>query len=218
MFPLEWVLLPGEELSLRIFELRYTTLVGELMRSTDPTFGVVLIARGREVGGGEQRCDVGALATITQCSDLGSGRYLLRCQVGDRIRVQEWLPDDPYPRATAEVWPDDPGNPLSDRQFRDVEGRIVALLQRIAEARGTRFVPGRSAVLGVRRRKLAALPPGRRLYALAARVPMGEADRYAVLSAASLTDRLKALHEAVDTVAAMVEFQLSSGGSPPRGH
>lgn len=39
MFPLEWVLLPGEELSLRIFELRYTVMVGDLVRSGDPGSG-----------------------------------------------------------------------------------------------------------------------------------------------------------------------------------
>ena len=50
---------------------------------------------------------------------------------------------------------------------------------------------------------------GSRLYALAARVPMGQADRYSVLSAPTSTGRLDALSEAVDTVTAMVEFQLS---------
>ncbi|HET9874557.1 MAG TPA: LON peptidase substrate-binding domain-containing protein [Mycobacterium sp.] len=207
MFPLEWVLLPGEELSLRIFELRYTVLVGDLMRSGDPRFGVVLIARGREVGGGEQRCDVGAMATITECSDLGSGRYMLRCLTGERIRVCEWLPDHPYPRATVTTWPDDPGNPVAERQFRDIEDRIVALHKRIAVARGTRFLPGRNALLGTRRGR--SVDPGQRLYSLACHVPMGEADRYAVLSAPSVAARLAALREAVDTVAARVEFQLS---------
>lgn len=207
MFPLEWVLLPGEELSLRIFELRYTVLVAELMRSADPRFGVVLIARGREVGGGEQRCDVGAMATITQCTEQGGGRYLLRCLVGERIRVSQWLPDDPYPRAVAQAWPDAPGQPLSDSQFRDIEDRIFALHKRIAVARGTRFLPSRSALLGTRR--LRSVEPGQRLYSLACRVPMGEADRYAVLSAPSVADRWAALSEAVETVAARVEFQLS---------
>lgn len=207
MFPLEWVLLPGEELSLRIFELRYTVLVGELMRSGDPRFGVVLISRGREVGGGEGRCDVGAMATITECTELGSGRYTLRCKVGNRIRVRGWLPDDPYPLATVASWPDEAENPVTDGQFRDVENRIIGLLERIAAARGTRFLPGRDTLLGTSRG--GSLDPATRLYALASRVPMGEADRYSLLSAPSVSDRLAALHEAVDTVTAKVEFQQS---------
>ena len=48
-----------------------------------------------------------------------------------------------------------------------------------------------------------------RLFTLASHIPMGAADRYAVLSAPSAADRLVALREAVDAVAEMVEFQLS---------
>jgi uncharacterized protein len=47
------------------------------------------------------------------------------------------------------------------------------------------------------------------LYALTARLPMGQADRYAILAAPSAAARVAALSEAVDTVIAMVEFQLS---------
>ena len=38
---------------------------------------------------------------------------------------------------------------------------------------------------------------------------MGQADRYAVLAAPTAAERVAALSEAVDTVIAMVEFQLS---------
>jgi Lon protease-like protein len=51
--------------------------------------------------------------------------------------------------------------------------------------------------------------PARHLYALAARVPLGQADRYAMLAAPTLAARIDVLLDAVDTVAAMVEFQLS---------
>ncbi|RAV01890.1 LON peptidase substrate-binding domain-containing protein [Mycolicibacter senuensis] len=206
MFPLEWVLLPGEELSLRIFERRYTVLVGDLMHSGDPRFGVVLIARGREVGGGEQRNDIGAMAAITDCTELGGGRYALRCLTGERIRVSQWLPDDPYPRADIEVWPDEPGEPVSDKQFGELEERIVALHKRMAVARRRWVTAGRDTMLGGRR--LRSLDPVQRLYSLACRVPMGEADRYAVLAAPSLSDRLAALYEAIETVLARVEFDI----------
>ena len=42
---------------------------------------------------------------------------------------------------------------------------------------------------------------------------MGQADRYSVLAAPSAAERLDALRDAVETVAAMVEFQLAEGGS-----
>ena len=114
----------------------------------------------------------------------------------------QWLDDAPYPRADIEVWEDEPGS-IDSAAVLDVEDRIVALYGRIAAARGYRF-GGRSAVLGPEQSDVA-----KRLYGLAARVPMGQADKYAVLSAPSVSGRLAALSEAVDTVTAMVEFQLS---------
>ena len=116
MFPLEVAMLPGEELPLRIFEPRYTALVSDCLAADDPAFGVVLIAAGREVGGGDARSDVGALAHIAECADFGDGRYRLRCVMGERIRVVEWQPDDPYPRAAVELWPDEPGEAVDVRR------------------------------------------------------------------------------------------------------
>jgi uncharacterized protein len=206
MFPLESALLPGEDLPLRIFEPRYTALVRDCMRDADPRFGVVLISRGREVGGGDVRSDIGAVARITECVDLGgSGRFALRCRMGERIRVCDWLPDNPFPRAMARAWPDEPGAPVTASQLRELENQVMALYERIAAARGV-LLPERGAVLRTEHRTADA---GAHLYALASRVPMGQADRYAVLAAPSAADRLAALGEAVESVTAMVEFQLS---------
>jgi Lon protease-like protein len=205
MFPLESAVLPNQDLPLRIFEPRYVALVRHCVDSGDP-FGVVLISRGREVGGGETRCDVGILCRITECVDHGFDRYSLRCRTGERIRVCEWLTDDPYPRATVTLWPDEPGDPVTGAQLLDVEDRVVALFERIAEARGAQL-PGRDVLLGYD--EAGADDAAQRLFALASRLPIGTADRYAVLSAPSAADRLAALSEAVDTVAEMVEFQLS---------
>jgi uncharacterized protein len=215
MFPLEVAMLPGEELPLRIFEPRYSALVQDCLAQADalrasgssdaaPVFGVVLISAGREVGGGETRSDVGVLAHITECADFGDGRYRLRCVMTERIRVLEWHPDDPYPKAAVEMWPDQPGAAVDVEAIRDVEDRMVALFERIVAARGAE-VNGRDIVAGADASGDAAMW----LYALASRLPMGQADRYAVLSAPTVAARLAALSEAVDTVTAMVEFQLS---------
>ena len=204
MFPLEVAMLPGEELPLWIFEPRYSALVQHCLGSDDPVFGVVLISAGREVGGGDTRSEVGALAHITECADFGDGRYRLRCVMAERIRILEWHPDDPYPRAAVEIWPDEPGAAVDVDAIRDVEDRMVALFERIATARGAQ-VNGRDIVEGAD----AAGDPAMWLYALASRVPMGQADRYAVLSAPTVAARVAALRDAVETVTAMVEFQLS---------
>lgn len=204
MFPLESALLPDEDLPLRIFEPRYTALVRDCLDSPDPRFGVVLISRGREVGGGDARSDVGTLATIEDYVDAGGGRYALQCRMGDRIKVLDWLPDDPYPRARVQVWPDEPGPPVTAAAFLDAEDRVWALFERIAEVRDAEL-PSRDLVFDYEE----GADLSKLLYALASRVPMGPADRYAVLSAPSAADRLAALLDAVDSVAAVVEFQLS---------
>ncbi|MBW0017494.1 MAG: LON peptidase substrate-binding domain-containing protein [Mycobacterium sp.] len=205
MFPLEAALLPGQDLPLRIFEPRYSALVRHCVENGEP-FGVVLIARGREVGGGDSRCDIGTLTTINEYIEHGAGRYQLRCRTGERIRVCEWLPDDPYPRARVEPWPDEPGEVVSRAQLVELEDRVMALFERIAAARGV-GLPDRDVVLGHGDSDTG--DAGKRLYALASRVPIGTADCYAVLAAPSVADRLGALSEAVESVAAMVEFQLS---------
>lgn len=203
MFPLESAVLPDQDLPLRIFEPRYGALVRHCL-DTGEGFGVVLISRGREVGGGDSRCDVGVLARIIECADQGAGRYVLNCRAGQRIRVSEWLPDDPYPRARVTPWPDEPGDAVSRAQLLDVEDRAMALFQRIAQARDI-TLPGREAILG----RDPESPAGERLFALAARIPIGTADRYSVLSAPSAADRLATLREGIDAVAEVVEFQLS---------
>ena len=197
-------MLPGEELPLRIFEPRYSALVQKCLAADDPVFGVVLIAAGREVGGGDARSDIGALAHIIECVDIGAGCYRLNCAMRERFRVLEWQPDNPYPQAAVELWPDEPGARVDVEAIRDIEDRMVALFERIAATRGAQ-VNARDIVRGADESGDAALW----LYSLAIRLPIGQADRYAVLAAPTVAQRVAALSEAVDTVIAMVEFQLS---------
>lgn len=205
MFPLESAFLPDDDLPLRIFEPRYAQMVADCLAAEDPVFGVVLIAAGREVGGGDERYPVGTLARIVEHRRHGDGRYTLRCRISDRIKVVAWLPDDPYPRARVQRWPDEPGPEVTGRQITDLEDRVVALFGRVAAAHGAE-VPPREMLFAD---AAMAGSPGERLYALASRVPMGQADRYAVLAAPSAHARLQAVAEAVDTMGAMIEFQLS---------
>ena len=105
MFPLTTVLLPAMPLPLRIFEERYLKLLGDLLGEETPEFGVVLIARGPAVGGGEKRMDVGTIASVT---NIGTTEqfYGLESVGSRRFRVNAWLPDDPYPLADIDFIPD----------------------------------------------------------------------------------------------------------------
>jgi uncharacterized protein len=204
MFPLESVRLPGEDLPLRIFEPRYGALIRDCLAG-DKRFGVVLISAGREVGGGDARLDVGALAEIVGVAERGDGRYEVACEMRERIRVHEWLDDEPYPRASVSVWPDESGRPVASDEIVAVEDRVMELFERIASAQQA-TLPPKAELLG---EPEPGDDAGKRLYALAARVPMGQADRYSVLAAPSAADRLDVLRDAVETVAAMIEFQLA---------
>ena len=54
MFALQSVLLPGSPMPLHVFEPRYLTMLDTVIGG-DTEMGVVLIERGREVGGGDVR-------------------------------------------------------------------------------------------------------------------------------------------------------------------
>jgi Lon protease-like protein len=101
MFPLGMVLFPHGVLPLHVFEPRYRALT-ERCLADDAVFGVVLIERGSEVGGGDLRFDVGTTARIVQAGRIEDGRWVLVAVGERRVRVEHWLPDDPYPLAEVE--------------------------------------------------------------------------------------------------------------------
>jgi uncharacterized protein len=126
MFPLGTVLFPHAELPLHVFEPRYRALT-EACLSGDGEFGVVLIERGSEVGGGDTRFAVGTVARIVAAGRLPDGRYLLATVGTRRLRVREWLPDDPYPRAAVELLTE----PAPSADARDARSDVERLLKRV---------------------------------------------------------------------------------------
>ena len=128
MFPLGSVLLPSTVVPLHIFESRYRALARHCVDG-DGRLGVVLIERGSEVGGGDVRFDVGTLARIADALELDDGRWVVAVVGEERIRVQRWLPDDPYPRAEVVPCPEEGlvGDASSRRdQLESVLRRMVA--------------------------------------------------------------------------------------------
>src|ERR1700682_2409740 len=105
MFPLGTVLFPHAGLPLHIFEERYRALAETCLRA-DGRFGVVLIERGYEVGGGDTRFGVGRVARIVDAARTPDGRYLLATVGTERFRIRRWLDDDPFPRAEIDLLSD----------------------------------------------------------------------------------------------------------------
>jgi Lon protease-like protein len=202
MFPLGSTLVPHTLLPLRVFEPRYLELVRDCM-GTDREFGVVLIERGREVGGGETRFDVGCMARILDVRPEGQRLGLLA--VGARrIRVLAWLPDGPYPRAEVEDWPEpDPDpDPAIDDELAATVGR-------------SRTVLGLAAELGQARAPATvelAEDPIVASHQLTAVLPFGELDRLRLLATPTAGDRLRLLRSLLDDVEVLLRLQLGDGG------
>ncbi|MGC2239594.1 MAG: LON peptidase substrate-binding domain-containing protein, partial [Acidimicrobiia bacterium] len=105
MFPLSTVMLPGAVLPLRLFEDRYLEMFDDMMAG-DRTFGVVLIERGTESGGGDVRFETGCLARMVGAAPQEDGTVMTVNVGSERLRIVEWLADDPYPKALVERLPD----------------------------------------------------------------------------------------------------------------
>src|SRR3954470_18345633 len=130
MFPLGTVLLPSLVLPLHVFEPRYRQMTEDCLGG-DREFGVVLIERGNEVGGGDTRTTVGTVARLVEAVPFEDGRWALAAVGTRRIRVRQWLDDDPYPRAEVEEWAD----PAPTDDLEAAVAAMVARLRRVLAAR-----------------------------------------------------------------------------------
>lgn len=211
MFPLGTVLLPGGILPLHVFEPRYRQLVADLLADdvNEPEFGVIMIERGKETGGGEDRAGVGVVGRVVQIEALEDGRYGLVVVGTWRFRVRSWLPDDPYPLADIDAWPDeDPDDPHISELIASARERIRDIHRRVAE-----FVQRDPAAAAPDRLERDAADPEisddplLATYHLAGIAPLGPADRYRLLCAGSPRQRLELLDSALDDVVAMIDFR-----------
>jgi Lon protease-like protein len=203
MFPLGAVLFPSLSLPLHVFEPRYRVLVRHCL-DTVPEFGVVLIERGNEVGGGDLRSMVGTVARIVEAGALDDGRWVLSTVGTRRIRVTQWLPDDPYPRADVEDWPDADANTTAGEP--DAARRAATQsLRRVLGLRAELAEPSPPATVDI------ADDPVLASYQLAALAPVGPADQQALLAVPGAAARLDDLTRMLDDEARFLTQRLELG-------
>lgn len=188
MFPLGSVLLPHMPLALRLFEPRYLMMLGQLLDQERPEFGVVLIERGHEVGGGDHRFAVGTLARIVQVQ-AARDHMALTARGDRRFRVLEWLPDEPYPRATIEELPE----LVWDRALEPMRERAESAVRRALAAR-SEFGQTWPADLTLSENPLEAC------WQLAGIAPISAMDHLAALRAESCHDLLEQTESAAREV------------------
>lgn len=235
MFPLGSVLFPGQILPLHVFEPRYKEMMAHCLGEDDAgdkLFGVVLIERGSEVGGGDVRTDVGTVARIVSHRLLDGGRMAVLAVGERRIKISEWLEDAPYPQAIAETWPceDKESFAGSANQSRVVAKEEVAkeevAREEIDEASAAisetdLFASAEAAVRRVwaLRREMGATDPEPAeefprtsvgSYGLAARIPLQQFDRQKLLAAPSIAERLSLLEELLTDHEELLLARLSS--------
>lgn len=217
MFPLGTVLVPGMVLPLHVFEPRYRRMVNDSRTHHDSTFGVVLIERGSEVGGGDVRTDVGTLARILRAEELPDGRWILGVLGIHRIRVDRWLPDDPYPRAEIHEWAEqlhEPAGPSDEEGAGAAEGaegaaddrnEVTTLLRRAAALRREMGEPAPPLDLEL------ADDPVVAGYQAAVVAPLGPADRQALLAASTVPARWRLLRTLLADQIDLLQARLSAG-------
>ena len=193
MFPLGTVLFPGALLPLHVFEPRYRVMTEHLLQG-DGEFGVVLIERGSEVGGGDTRFTVGTVARVVRAEELPDGGYALATVGVRRVRVERWLPDDPYPRAEVSDLHEqsDPADPA------ELRARAVAALDHVYDLyrRSDARVPPLPVI---------AEPAEPASFEIAALAPIGPLDAQRVLETETVRDRLVLLAELIDEHALVLE-------------
>ena len=199
MFPLGTVLFPYTFLPLRVFEPRFLKLTADCL-AADQEFGVVLIERGVEVGGGDTRFAVATVAKIVQAERSADGFHL--GTVGTRrITVTRWLPDNPYPRAEFEPL-EDGGDDTADPGALEM---ITVRLRRVLGFCAELGDPAVSATVELHD------DPTIALWQACACAPVGPIDQLRLLGTRGVTARVDVLREMLDDEALVLSHRLSSG-------
>lgn len=213
MFPLGRPLLPGVGLPLQVFEPRYLAMMDDVLdeESDEPGhFGVVLITRGHEVGGGDLRSDVGTDARVVSHEEREDGRHLVLAVGGGRLRVRRWLRDDPYPLAEVDAWPDDDppsGTAGEPGPAPDLQSRMDALVELVGE-----HVPDDERARLV---DAARLPddPDAAAWQAAVVADLGPLDAQRLLEAPGRVERLALLDRLLDERLEVLAFTLGLSGT-----
>ena len=194
MFPLGSVVYPGMPLSLQVFEPRYLRMLEQCLAS-GTGFGVVLIDRGSEVGGGDARSGFGTLAKIEDATPTRDGIWKVLARGTSRIRVHEWLEDAPYPRAAVSIWNDDAPRADPANLLERCIGSITDFYGRVTDR-------GRPIRLDF---SVLSADPVEAGWQLCAVSPVGDADRQKLLGAPDVFARLELLNQMVNEQAELLD-------------
>ncbi|MEI6453503.1 MAG: LON peptidase substrate-binding domain-containing protein [Actinomycetes bacterium] len=185
MFPLSTVAFPGEPVPLQVFEPRYRAMIAHVLEGSC-RFGITLITRGHEVGGGDERADVGTLMEVVGAKPEDDGRWFIIVEGIERIAVERWLPDAPYPKAIVRSLPD-AGEQIDAATLERAHATVRHLQALQAEC-----VVGPAPVITFE----CSEDPVQALWSLCARAPLPPQLRQSLLSESTPRQRVLLLEEA----------------------
>lgn len=197
MFPLGTVLLPHMVLPLHIFEPRYRVLLHDVL-DRDREFGVTLITRGHEVGGGDERAKIGTVAQVLRAQELDDGRWVVLAVGTRRVDVVRWLPEEPYPLAEVQDRPAAPpaGDPAT--LMAELEPQLRRSLAMLSEL-GEEGVPATFEFSD---------DPQEASWQAAVILPFNPYDAQRVLETDEVTDRLRLITTLVADLEETLVFRL----------
>lgn len=207
IFPLGTVLFPGAPLPLHIFEMRYRTMIHDVLERADGLreFGVVAIRAGVEVGthGVQSLHEVGCIAEIQQIEAFTDGSYDILTRGTRRFRIVRVHPPVEERAAVAEV--EVLGEESSSRS-RDLAETATRLFRRyrrtILLTRG--FDPDSPFTIPD--------DPVRCAFTIAAVIALDLTDRQRLLDAPSVDERLQLLADLLRRELAQIDRLSTRAG------
>jgi hypothetical protein len=143
---------------------------------------------------------VGTRAVITRAASLADGRWILVVEGEARLRIGEWLSEDPYPSALVEEWPTAVG-PVDPTLWRRAEQSVRRTRGLLSESGSA---PALSADVAFHH------DPEVAAWQICAEAPLTTFDAQRLLSCDGATERLVLLIELTDAVEQDLHHLLSS--------
>jgi uncharacterized protein len=198
VFPLDGaLLLPGGQLPLQIFEPRYLNMIDDAM-SGERLIGMVQTREGGERTA-PNLARVGCVGRITSYAETGDGRYLITLSGICRFGVGEELTaNSPYRRVRPDFARFATDLEADNREIEFDRAPFLAALRRYLDHKG----------LGMEWEAVNAAPAGALINSLAMALPLGPAEKQALLEAATLDERRAAL-------AALLEIDAAGDDDDP---
>jgi Lon protease-like protein len=183
MFPLGMVVFPHQVVGLCVFEPRYQQMLRDI--EDEPVFGTCLISRGSEVGGGDQRTGVATVVRVIASQRLDDGKTLMMVEGTDRVEVDEWFDDAPYPRARV-IREEVDGDGVDHQLLRSTESAVRALRALQSEVLADQCLKSNCEM---------DADPWVRTWQLCSMTPMPVLDQFTVLSLRLTNERLRLVAE-----------------------